>query len=90
MIQVSIPIVRCSALRLLQDSNTTEVHEQGIPNMKRASLYLLGTVAIVALGSTLSGCDQGPGPRKTPVEASQMLENPQEGSGASISGSKDG
>ena len=58
--------------------------------MKRASLYLLGTVAIVALGSALSGCDQGPGPRKTPVEQSKMLDNPQDSSSAKISGSSDG
>ena len=58
--------------------------------MKRASLYLLGTTALLALGTALSGCDQGPGPRKTPVDASKMMENPQESSGTSIQGSTEG
>ncbi|MEE2681336.1 MAG: hypothetical protein VX641_03085 [Planctomycetota bacterium] len=58
--------------------------------MKRAPLYLLGTAALVALGTVLSGCDQGPGPRKTPVDASKMLDNAQESSGAKIQGSSDG
>ena len=58
--------------------------------MKRAPLYLLGTAALVALGTVLSGCDQGPGPRKNPVEPSKMMENPQQASGTTIQGSSSG
>ena len=57
--------------------------------MKRASLYLLGTVAIIAFGSALSGCEQGPGPRKNPVEKSTMLDNAQSSGGGQISGSSE-
>ncbi|MAJ46378.1 MAG: hypothetical protein CBC35_03570 [Planctomycetes bacterium TMED75] len=58
--------------------------------MKRASLYLLGTTALLALGTAMSGCEQGPGPRKNPVEAGKMYDNPQAASPAGISGNADG
>lgn len=58
--------------------------------MKRASLYLLGTTALLALGTAMSGCEQGPGERKTPVEQGKMYDNPQVSSPAAISGSEGG
>ena len=64
--------------------------EQRDIHMKRATLTFLGTTALLALGTAMSGCEQGPGPRKTPVEQSKMYENPQESSGAAITGSQDG
>ena len=58
--------------------------------MKRTALYLLGSVALFAVGSALSGCEQGPGPRGNPVESGKMYDNPQGNSGAGISGTGEG
>ena len=58
--------------------------------MKRTALTILGTTALLALGTALTGCEQGPGPRKNTVEKDKMFDNPQASSGAAIQGSSEG
>ena len=58
--------------------------------MKRTALFIMGTGILLAVGSALGGCEQGPGPRGNPVESSKMFDNPQDNSGAGISGADEG
>jgi len=57
--------------------------------MKRFTISLIALTGMIALGTCLTGCNEGPGERKNPIDPSKVVKPGKDASGVSISGTDD-